>query len=502
MSLEITFSKASEKKSEAAVVCFYEDIEQGKSAKALDYTLSGYVEYALGKSNKFKGKNGQSEIVMLPEDAPYDYAVLLGLGERDKTTMGDIEAAGGKLCLALEAQGIVSAEIYMDDEPESAAETAAHLALGIKMRAYRFERYKAAPDKEEDKPKRLKSVNVAISTNKETQTLYETQSCVAEGVFWARDLVNEPPNVLYPDAYARRIKEELKPLGVEVTVFDEKKMLKLGLGALMAVGQGSDQPPRMVMMRWKGASDSEGPVALVGKGVTFDTGGISLKPGANMDEMKMDMGGSAAVVGAMKALALRKAKADVIGIVGLVENMPSARAYRPGDIITAYSGKTIEVLNTDAEGRLVLADCLSYVQEQYKPRMIVDLATLTGAMLIALGHEYAGTFATHDDLWEEINAASVQTNDRVWRMPLDEVWKKDMESDVADVQNLAKSGRSAGSCTAAGFLWHFIEDETPWAHMDIAGTAWIKSDKPLTPKFGTGYGVRLLDRLIADNYEQ
>jgi len=278
-------------------------------------------------------------------------------------------------------------------------------------------------------------------------------------------------------------------------------MRKLGMGALLAVGQGSDNASRVVLMRWKGDKDNtESPLAFVGKGVTFDTGGISLKPGAGMEEMKMDMGGSAAVVGLMKSLALRKSKANVIGIVGLVENMPSARAYRPADIITSYSGKTIEVLNTDAEGRLVLADILSYVQDIYKPKLVIDLATLTGAILVALGHEYCGTYSTDDELWEQLNEAGKGTDEKLWRMPLAEVWKKDVGGTISDVQNMSKS-KGAGSCTAAGFLSHFIDDDMKWVHMDIAGTAWVKSDKDTVPKYGTGFGVRVLDRFVAENYE-
>ena len=283
-------------------------------------------------------------------------------------------------------------------------------------------------------------------------------------------------------------------------------MAKLGMEAILAVGKGSERQPRMVIMHWNGlygskTKDKDAPFALVGKGVTFDTGGISIKPGANMDEMKMDMGGSAAVVGTMKSLALRKAKANVVGIVGLAENMPSHNAYRPGDIIGSLSGKTIEVLNTDAEGRLVLADCLTHIQQKFKPRAIIDLATLTGAMMVALGQEYCGTFVNNDDLWKDMETASAQTGEKLWRMPLDEVWKEAMVSNVADLQNLGKTGRYGGACTAAGFLEHFIENDTPWAHMDIAGTAWRKTDQPTVPKYGSGFGVRVLNQLIAENYE-
>jgi leucyl aminopeptidase len=308
---------------------------------------------------------------------------------------------------------------------------------------------------------------------------------------------------LYPEAYAKIIKDELKPLGVEVEVLDDKKMLKMGMGAIMAVGQGSDRLPRMVIMRWNGAGgkSKEGPLAFVGKGVTFDTGGISLKPGAGMDEMKMDMGGSAAVVGLMKTLALRKAKVDVVAVVGLAENMPSARAYRPGDIITSYSGKTIEVLNTDAEGRLVLADCLTHVQKEYKPRFVIDLATLTGAIMVALGHEYCGTYVNKETLWKQMESASGRTGEKLWRMPLDPEWNKQVKSDVADLQNIGKIARLAGSCTAAAFLQSFVDEGVQWAHMDIAGTAWRKSDQPTIPKFGSGFGVSVLNDLVATYYE-
>ena len=280
-------------------------------------------------------------------------------------------------------------------------------------------------------------------------------------------------------------------------------MLKMGMGAIMAVGQGSDRLPRMVIMRWNGAGgkSKDGPLGFVGKGVTFDTGGISLKPGANMDEMKMDMGGSAAVVGLMKTLAMRKAKADVVAVVGLAENMPSARAYRPGDIITSYSGKTIEVLNTDAEGRLVLADCLTHIQKEYSPRFVIDLATLTGAIMVALGHEYCGTYANKETLWKQMESASGRTGEKLWRMPLDPEWNKQVKSDVADLQNIGKIARLAGSCTAAAFLQSFIDEGRDWAHMDIAGTAWRKSDQPIVPKHGSGFGVSVLNDLVAAYYE-
>ncbi len=502
MTVNISFSKAPLKTSEAAVLCFYDDKQQSSAVSSLNYEFHGFVDHALEKSKSFKGKFGQVEVMMLPEGAPYTYAILLGCGKKEEFNKDEAEKLGGKLYAALSDKNFETLEFYMDNDLSNSGEVAAHIAVGLKLRSYKFEIYQSKKPEDDEKAD-LESVHFVVFDSDASEKLYAEQACVIDGMYFARDLVNEPPNELYPDVYAKRIKAQLKPLGVEIEILDDKKMRKLGMGALMAVGQGSDNPPRMVIMRWKGDKTStDAPLAFVGKGVTFDTGGISLKPGAGMEDMKMDMGGSAAVVGLMMALAKRKAQVNVIGVVGLVENMPSARAYRPADIITSYSGKTIEVLNTDAEGRLVLADALGYVQDVYKPSMIIDLATLTGAMLMSLGHEYCGTFVTDDALWEQMDNAGKKTGEKLWRMPLDEVWKKDMEGTISDTQNMAKSGRWAGACTAAGFLSHFVEEGTPWAHMDIAGTAWIKSDKDVTPKYGTGFGVRVLDRLVKDNYEQ
>ena len=526
MTVDITFSNSEKKKSGAIIICFYSGKKALSRIKDINIDLGGFVNLALEKTAGFDGGAGQSEISLLPAKAPYDYLVLLGLGDEKDLDIVEAEKIGGKLYSALEGKKITTAELLIGDSGKdkdkdnnkdktiSYADLAAHIAIGARLRSYSFERYKTKRQEDEDQEqaqaqtsKKPERINLVLSDEKAAEKIFSYQDCGVRGVFLARDFVNEPPNILYPYSYANRILEELKPLGIEIEILDKKKLEHHGMGALLAVGQGSNNPPCLVIMRWNGldshqnAKEKTPPLALVGKGVTFDTGGISLKPGAGMDEMKMDMGGSAAVVGAMKSLALRKAKVNVVGVVGLVENMPSDKAYRPADIIKSYSGKTIEVLNTDAEGRLVLVDALSYVQKNYKPRMIIDLATLTGAMIVALGHEYCGTFANDDSLWAMMDKAGEKTGDKVWRMPLDKAFKKEVESDIADVQNIAKCGRDAGSCTAAAFLWHFIEKGTPWAHMDIAGTAWIKKDRDTGPKFGTGFGVRLLDRLIADNYE-
>ena len=504
MSIEITFSKSDKKLSGTIIAGVFEDNEIGTNTKTLDKTLDGFITRALEQSPNFKGKHGQLIQTIAPADSGLSRLILVGLGKNEELDALKTESAGGKLFASLAKSATEDVHFLADRSKKLKAEIlAAHFANGFKLRSYNFDRYKSKKNnKNEDAPK-LTALNILAPHPANAKAAYKALDHAAQGTFLARDLVNTAPNDLYPESYAKIIRDELKPLGVEIEIFDEKKLEKMDMGGIMAVGKGSQRQPRMVVMRWNGGSKAKSAEKLgfVGKGVTFDTGGISIKPSAGMDEMKMDMGGSATVVGLMKSIALRKAKCNVVAIVGLAENMPSSNAYRPGDIITSYAGKTIEVLNTDAEGRLVLADCLTYLQQEYKPSFIIDLATLTGAMMVALGHEYCGTFVNDDRLWSQMEKASAVSGEKLWRMPLDEVWKKDMESNVADIQNLGKSGRYAGACTAAGFLEHFIEDDTPWAHMDIAGTAWRKSDQPTAPKYGSGFGVRVLNELLAKNYE-
>ncbi len=501
MSFKTTYSKTARKSPDTAILLVFDGAKLGAEGRRIDKSSNGHVSQVLKKSD-FSGKNGETLTLTLPGKAAYGRVVLVGLGKPGKLNAVEAEDAGGKAFHTIERAG-TKAVLFVDAESSAlkAPELAARFVAGVRLRSYKFDKYKSAK-KSDKKDKKLVSLDVVVAKHLEAEKLDKRLAAVAEGVFLARDLVNEPPNHILPDMFARRIVAELKPLGVSVEVLDEKKMKTLGMGAILAVGMGSEAPPRMVIMHWNGNKAKDKPLALVGKGVTFDTGGNSMKPAAGMEEMKMDMAGAAAVVGTMKVLATRKSKSNVVGIVGIAENMVSGRATRPSDIVTSYSGKTIEVLNTDAEGRLVLADALTYVQEKYKPKAIIDLATLTGAMLVALGHEYCGTFCNDNPLWTSIEKAAKDTGEKIWRMPLDELWKKEMESPVADLQNLAKSSRWAGSCTAAGFLEHFIENDTPWAHMDIAGTAWIKSDRATVPKFGTGYGVRTLERLVANSYEK
>jgi leucyl aminopeptidase len=314
--------------------------------------------------------------------------------------------------------------------------------------------------------------------------------------------VSEVPNVLYPESYAERIVDALDPLGIDVEVIGEREMRNLGMGALLGVGQGSARESKLVVMKYQGGASDQDPVCFVGKGVTFDTGGISLKPAPGMEDMKYDMGGSAAVVGAMKALALRSAKVNAVGIVGLVENMPGGNAQRPGDVVTTMSGQTAEVLNTDAEGRLVLCDCIWYLQENFKPDCIIDLATLTGAIVVSLGHTYAGLFANDDDLAEKLTKSSLKTNEKLWRMPLHKDYDAMIKSQVADVANIGDTKGAAGSATAAHFIGRFIKDGAKWAHLDIAGMAWDKKgNNPICPKGAIGFGVRLLNQFVKDHYE-
>ena len=320
-----------------------------------------------------------------------------------------------------------------------------------------------------------------------------------EGTFYTRDLVSEPGNILHPDEYVKRLRT-LKKYGLKINIYDEKKLKKLGMNTLLGVGQGSIRGSYLVTMEWKGAKDKSKPSAFVGKGVCFDTGGISLKPAKFMEDMTYDMAGSAVVVGLMKSLALRKAKINAVGVVGLVENMPGGNAQRPGDIVKSYSGKTVEILNTDAEGRLVLADALTYTEEKFKPKFIVDLATLTGAIIVSLGSEYAGLFSNDDKLSNQLIKTGEQVEEKVWRMPLNKNFDKLIDSKNADMQNINYVG-GAGSTTAAQFLQRFILNKTPWAHLDIAGMAFSKYGGALNSGGATGYGVRLLNKLIEDHYE-
>ncbi|MGH6643496.1 MAG: leucyl aminopeptidase [Bradyrhizobium sp.] len=447
-------------------------------------------------ANAFKGKSGAALDILAPEGIKSPRLIVVGLGkpsalkEKDFLKFGGVTA--GKLNTASDSVTII-AEL---PDGAMAPDQAAAIASGVRMRAYKFDRYKTKK-KDGDNGAVRADVSLAVADVAAARKAFAPESHVVDGVIIARELVNEPPNVLFPIEFARRA-SQLKKVGVNVEVLDVKAMTKLGMGALLGVGQGSTQPSRMVVMRWNGGKKGEQPVAFIGKGVCFDTGGISIKGASGMEDMKGDMGGAACVVGLMHALAARKAKANVVGAIGLVENMPDGNAQRPGDIVTSMSGQTIEIINTDAEGRLVLADVLWYVARKFKPKFMVDLATLTGAIMVALGTEHAGLFSNNDELSERLSKVGIETGEKVWRMPLGPEYDKLMDSQFADMKNAG--ARYGGSITAAQFLQRFVDD-TPWAHLDIAGTAMGAPKTDINHSWGSGYGVRLLDRLVAEYYE-
>lgn len=374
--------------------------------------------------------------------------------------------------------------------PANAKENITEFLLGVELSAYRFNHYYS-------EPKSVLIDSVSIYDCCHAVSAYPEAKNIADGVKFCRDLVSEPSNILSPETFKNRIIDKLRPLGVDITVLSEEEILKRGMNALHGVARGSAKPPFVVAMHWKGSNEQ--PVAIAGKGVCFDTGGISIKPSANMHEMKYDMGGAGSVTGLMYALAARKAKANVVGVVGLVENMPDGNAQNPGDVVKSMSGQTIEVLNTDAEGRLVLADVITYIHQEFKPKEIVDLATLTGAIVVSLGHEYAGIFCNNTQLAQKLIHAGQETGDRLWQLPIGPEYDKQIDSDIADMQNIGK--RWAGSITAAQFIGRFIENDTPWAHLDIAGVAWADAPRPYTPKGATGFGVMLLNQWIKNNHE-
>ena len=446
--------------------------------------------------NQFKGKSGSILDIPAPEGIKIQRLLVVGTGKGAGLKETDFLKFGGSIAAKLNAASehvTVLAELPGVDV--TAAE-AASIAAGLRLRAYKFTRYKTKKKEGDDGVLRAQ-VSIAVGDADAARKAWSGQGHIVDGVIMARELVNEPPNVLYPEEFARRA-SQLKKLGVDVEVLDVKAMTKLGMGALLGVAQGSAQPGRTVIMRWNGGKRGDQPVAFVGKGVCFDTGGISIKGAANMEEMKGDMGGAACVVGLMHALAARKAKVNAVGAIGLVENMPDGNAQRPGDIVKSMSGQTIEIINTDAEGRLVLADVLWYVAKKFKPKFMVDLATLTGAIMVALGTEHSGMFSNSDELAERLSKAGQSTGEKVWRMPLDSAYDKLIDSQFADMKNTG--GRHGGSITAAQFLQRFV-DGTPWAHLDIAGTAMGAPKTDINHSWGSGYGVRLLERLVAEHYE-
>ena len=502
-SLEIVFAPLNAEPEATCLLLAGEDMALGSRGKELDQRSGGALAKA-AEAAQFKGKRKSTVELLAPPRIGVSRLVLLGTGKGADLKENDWTLTGGSAAGAISARKTKSASIIAEaadtggTRPEAIA---ALIGFGALLRHYEFRKYltKQKQDDEPAEPDALQKLVIHCADPDKARAAFARHLAVANGITIARDLVNEPANVLGPIEFAERARE-LEKAGVEVEILDAAEIEKLKMGALLAVAQGSVRPARVAILQWHGAKSKRAkPLAFIGKGVVFDTGGISIKPAAGMEDMKGDMGGAAAVVGLMRALAERKANVNVVGLIGLVENMPSGSATRPGDIVKAYSGQTVEILNTDAEGRLVLADLISYAQERFKPRLIIDLATLTGAIMVALGKEYAGLFANDEKLAHDLLEAASVTGEKVWRMPLDKAYDKMIESKNADIKNIG--GRWAGACTAAAFLKYFVKD-TPWAHIDLAGTAMDAPKSEINPSWGSGWGVRLLDRFIADKHER
>jgi leucyl aminopeptidase len=494
--VKIAFGSLSAPKGSALVVFVGADMKPAAAVTAQFGDLEPLIR-AAAKASNFRGAQRTALDILAPAGLDASRLVVVGVAPGKDNAPLDFVMLGGFVF------GKVTGAHKVEVGFEAPAGTwdgaaAVDFALGLRLRGYRFDKYKTRKKEPEDENGQAPEIVIGSGHAASARAASHERFAVAEGIELARNLVNEPPNVLFPAELADRAKA-LDKLGVEVNVLDEKAMGKLGMNALLGVGRGSSRDSRLVTMRWNGARSKRAkPIVIVGKGVCFDSGGISIKPSAGMEDMKGDMGGAACAVGLLHALATRKAKAHVIGVIGLVENMPDGDAIRPGDILTSMSGQTIEVVNTDAEGRLVLADALWYAQETFSPRAIIDLATLTGAIIVALGQELAGLFSNNDELAQRLIAAGDATGEKVWRMPLGQAYDKLIDSKFADMKNTG--GRHGGSITAAQFLQRFIKD-TPWAHLDVAGTAMGSPSSDINPSWGSGWGVRLLNRLIADSYE-
>ncbi len=487
--LHVAFSPSVLPRSGAVALLVGEGADRTGLFGDLDTATGGAITRAL-EAASFKGAKGKACTILAP-GAGLSRVVAIGLGKAEALSALVLEEAGGHAALALaqDAEAAIAAD-GLD------AAQAASVAVGAVLRSYRFDRYHTK-EKPEDRPK-LEALSVLTASPDGAARVWAPLKTTAEAIFFARDLVSEPPNVLTPAELARRC-ETLTRLGLEVEVLDVPRLREAGFRTLLAVGQGSVEEPRVVVMRWNGGpANQTKPLAFIGKGVTFDSGGISIKPAGGMEDMKFDMAGSAAVIGLMASLAGRRAAVNAVGIVGLTENMPSGSATRPGDVVRTLSGQTVEIINTDAEGRLVLADVLSYCQHRFDPAFMVDLATLTGAIIVSLGNEYAGLFSNNDELADRLIEAGQGSGEKLWRQPLHESYDKQLRSEIADMKNIG--GRHGGAIIGAQFLQRFV-DSRPWAHLDIAGVAWATKADARTPKGATAFGVRLLDRFVGSHYE-
>ncbi|MDX1923755.1 MAG: leucyl aminopeptidase [Rickettsiaceae bacterium] len=478
-----------------------QDIELDDALIALDSKHNGIITKAILDRDNFKGSFGQLKSIMITDNTgEILYIYIFGIGKESAISESKLQDIGGNIAKTLKAgrakKGFINARKF---EGFDESIVASNIGFGVALGSYSFDKYFTKKKAEEKDV--LKEITITCSSEEEARSIFKKYHSMIPAIYESRNLITEPGNVLYPETYSALIAENLEPLGVKVEIIGEAELKNMGMNALVGVGQGSSKESKLVVMIYNGLKEDDHPVALVGKGVTFDTGGISIKPSRNMGDMKYDMAGSAAVFGTIMALAARSAKANVVGVVGLVENMPGGAAQRPGDVVKSLSGQTIEIHDTDAEGRLVLADALWYTQERFKPKIMIDLATLTGAVSIALGSAYAGLFSNNEDLAEKLLNAGKKSGEELWRLPLHEAYDKMIESTIADVANLGNPPGHASSSTAAQFLQKFV-NKTPWAHLDIAGVANSSKDLPCAPRGATGFGIRLLNKLISEYYER
>jgi leucyl aminopeptidase len=496
--VKIAFAGHALPKSGAILVPVLEGRRLGATATALDRRTKGALTRAL-EASRFDGKIEETLAVLAPRGLACSRVVLVGFGKAEALDALAAQRIGGALAAQLAHSGEAAAGLAIDELAKAAtpvASIAANIALGATLRSYRFDKYRTT-EKRDQRPS-LRSLTLMVDAPTAARKAFAPLASTAQAVGTARDLVSEPANIVTPQAFAAAAKTS-SALGIKVEVLGARKLKELGLNLMLGVGQGSAHEPQLVVLRWNGAGNASAPVAFVGKGLTFDTGGISIKPAAGMEEMKTDMAGAATVLGVLRALAARKARVNAVGVCALAENMPSGTAQRPGDVVKSMSGQTVEVIDTDAEGRLVLSDALWYTHDRFKPRAMIDLATLTGSIIVALGSEYAGLFANDDMLAEQLLSAGSATGERLWRMPLNDTYDERIKSDIADMKN--DGGRWGDSINAAVMLKRFV-GKTPWAHLDIAGVAWATEDRPIAPKGATGFGVRLLDRYVADSCEE
>lgn len=490
--MDILFKKNEISSETALIVGVYEDLVFSKTAKKIDESLRGALGKAL-KIDGFTGKTGDEYDFITLGTLPVKRLVCIGLGKKENKT-ADLTAQeiGARAARVLLTSGENAVAFAVDDLPPAA------VGFGAKIASYRFTKHKTA----EKKPVTVKEFYIMSDKAQSAQNSYEQYFAIAKGVHTARDLVNEPSNAVTPSAFAMRA-EELQKYGLKTEVYTPDQLKAKGLNMLLGVAQGSVNPPRLVVVQWRGCpQDKDTHVVLVGKGVTFDSGGLCLKPAQGMEDMKEDLAGAATALGALQTLAMRKAKVNAAAVMAMVENMPSGTAQRPGDVVKSLSGITVEVINTDAEGRLILGDALWYAQERFRAPVVIDLATLTGAIVVALGTEHAGLFANSDELAAQIENAAKVSGEKVWRMPLDDSFDEQIESDIADIRNTSTVGRAGGAITAAAFLKRFVAPETKWAHLDIAGVALQSKASLFGPKGASGYGVRLLNAFIRDSLEK